>query len=155
MMPIDGLVGRNNCISSSLIRPGLAWGNSEVSERTSADMEATYSIVEPTPWASRNASRLRPAVLGPVPEREQRLGAPGLVPGHGDGQDLFGLEIEATGTGRLGKGAVGAPVPAQRGERDEDLAAVSDHVAMTIVTELGGHLEQRAVIDDSGEIAEG
>ena len=41
---------------------------------------------------------------------------PASSPGHSDGEDLLGLEIEASRTRRFGKSAIGAPVPAQRGE---------------------------------------
>ena len=71
---------------------------------------------------------LRPAVLGPVAEGEQRLLAAHLRALPGDLQDLVRAEVrgvEPAGDG--GERAVAAAVAAQPGQRDEDLAAVGDH----------------------------
>ena len=136
MSPIEGLVGRSIAISASPIRPGLAWGYKEVSALTSADISATYSMVDAKPLLGQECSRLWPPILGPIAKGEQGLGAPGLIPGLGHRQHLVGLEVDATGAGWLGKRAIGAAVPTQRGQRDEHLAAVGDSSPVALVAEL-------------------
>ncbi len=39
--PIEGLKGRREMISGSVITPGLAWGKREVSDDTRCDMATT------------------------------------------------------------------------------------------------------------------
>ncbi len=70
---------------------------------------------------------LVPAVLGAVAQREQGLLAPHGGALAGDVQHLVGAE-EGGGelAGRRGERAVAAPVAAQPGQGDEDLAAVGD-----------------------------
>ncbi|MEY9215333.1 hypothetical protein ABH917_004779 [Thermobifida halotolerans] len=91
---------------------------------------------------------LRPAVLGAVAEGEQRLLAAqgGSLPG--DREDLVRGQV---GGGQLrggrGEGAVVTAVPAQSGQRDEDLAAVGDDAGtsgrgQSGVADAGGVVEQ-------------
>ncbi len=82
-------------------------------------------LVEPLP-------RLRPPVLGPVAQGEQRLEAAELGPLAGDLEDLVGGEEHPVPgplqlTGRLHERAVVAAVAAQLGDGDEHLGRVGDH----------------------------
>ena len=71
--------------------------------------------------------RHRVAQLGPLAQSEQGLVAAGRLTGLGDGQYLLGEEIGRGDTGRcLGEGAVAALVPAEHGQRDEDLGREGD-----------------------------
>jgi hypothetical protein len=84
-------------------------------------------------------------VLGPITEREQRLLA--LLPTSrvGDGHDLFGGEERRLQLGRrLCEGAVVAVIPAQHGQRNEDLAGVRDRAAVAEIAQTGGDLQQLA-----------
>ena len=72
--------------------------------------------------------RRRPAVLRPVTEGDQGFGAAGSRPDPGDLEDLLDLQERGRQPVRDGgEGAVMAAVPAQPGERDEDLPRVGDH----------------------------
>ena len=80
------------------------------------------------PVAVQPLPSLRPAVLGPVAEGEQRLLAPegGALPG--DLQDLVRGQVRGRQpAGHGDESAVMATVPAQPGQRDEHLAGVGDH----------------------------
>ena len=57
--------------------------------------------------------------------------------------------------GWLGKRAIGATVAAQRGQRDEDFAAVGHDVAPALVTQSPGVCEQGGVVDAPFQIAKG
>ena len=86
--------------------------------------------------------RLRPAVLGPVTEGEQRLEAAHLGTLSRDLEDLVGREVRRPSlarrvAGRLHEGAVVAPVAAQAGDRDEDLGGVGDRPGSSGVEEPG------------------
>ncbi len=87
---------------------------------------------------------LRPAVLGPVAEGEERLLAAERRALAGDGENLVGREVRRRQLVRCGRdGAVVAAVPAQPGERDEDLLGVGDDagaagVGQPLVAHAGG-----------------
>src|SRR6266511_3386143 len=68
------------------------------------------------------------ALLGPLPEGEQRLVAAGRRPRPRDLQHLLGREVRLGREpgGWLGEGAVAAVVAAEHGERDEHLGRVGD-----------------------------
>ncbi len=72
-------------------------------------------------------ARRRVAQLGALAQGEERLVAPGLASGAGDGEDLLGGEVRRGEAGRrLGEGAVAAAVAAEHGERHEDLGGEGD-----------------------------
>ena len=136
-----------------VIRPGLACGNKDVSATRATSRPRSRSS-----WrdhAVEERPGLGPAVLGAVAEGEQRLGAAGFVPRPGHGHHLIRLEVDATRAGRLGEGAVGAAIPAEGGERDEDLAAVGDGPPLPFVAERPGVGEQSAVVEVAFQIAKG
>ena len=99
-------------------------------------------LVQPPPG-------LGPAVLGPVAQGEQRLLAAGCGAVAGDLQHLLQLEEgRRHPVGHGDEGAVVAAVPAQAGERDEDLAGVRDHAGAALarhrrVAHPAGGLGQR------------
>ncbi len=84
---------------------------------------------------------LGPPLLGTVTQREQGLGARRGITGSGDSQDFVGLEIDPSGTGWLGEGAVAAAIDTECRERDEDLAAVGDDPSLALVSQSGGMRE--------------
>ena len=57
--PMDADTGRSSAMSSRVMTPGLTWGRSPVSERTSSHMRARYSIVvaQPSSASSSRAAR--------------------------------------------------------------------------------------------------
>ncbi len=78
------------------------------------------------------------ALLGLVPEGEERLLAARLGAGARDPKHLLGREVgPLAGTRTVGEGAVAAVVPAQLGERDKDLARVGDAGTEGPVPDLG------------------
>ena len=67
------------------------------------------------------------ALLGLLTQGEEGLVAAGGLSGLGDGQHLLGEEVGGGDPGRrFGEGAVAAAVPAEHGQRDEDLGRVGD-----------------------------
>ena len=83
---------------------------------------------------------LRPPVLRPVPQREQRLLAPGLGAAAAQLHHLVRLEVHALAGGaqlarHRDERAVVATIAAQAGQRDEDLARVGDHAGAALVDE--------------------
>ena len=102
-------------------------------------------LVQPLPG-------LRPAVLGPVAERQQRLLAAHRSALAHDGEHLLrrhvhGLVLAQQLPRGVDEDAVVAPIATQRGQRDEHLAGVGDHPSaaggrQTLVTERAGQIEQ-------------
>ena len=92
-------------------------------DRLAGSREIVHGGTEPVlvqPLASNRIS-----VLGELAEGEQGLMATGLGPGAGDGQDLVDGQVRGGDLGwGLGEGAVAAAIPAQAGQRDEDLRRV-------------------------------
>ncbi len=87
------------------------------------------------------------AQLGAFPEGEEGLMAAGRGTGAGDGQNLLRAQVgRREAGGRLGKGAVAAPVLAEHGEGDEHLRGEGDPLAESAVPDaprLGHELGQR------------
>ena len=87
--------------------------------------------------------RQRVAQLGALAQGEERLVATGFLAGAGDAQDLLGGEIGGGEAGRcLGEGAVAAAVPAEHGERDEDLGRVGHPTPVSLVPHAAGQCRQ-------------
>ena len=79
------------------------------------------------------------AQLGPLAQGEERLVAPRLPTGAGDGPHLVGSEIGRRQARRgLGEGAVAAAVTAEHGERDEDLGRIGDATPVGLVAHAPG-----------------
>jgi hypothetical protein len=105
-------------------------------------------------------ARDRPAVLGPVPEGEQRLLAAGRRTLAGDVEDLAGLQVGGLAlAGQLARGvdedAVVAPVTAQRRDRDEHLLRVRHHPGQpgrgpAVVAQPGGDRQQAVQVLPAG-----
>ena len=88
---------------------------------------------------------LVPAVFRLVAQGEQGLLAAELPAGLGDGHHVLRSEERRVELGRrLGERAVVAVVPAQHGQRNEDLARVRDRAAVAEVAQPGGDLQQLA-----------
>ena len=87
--------------------------------------------------------RQRVAQLGALAQGEERLVATGFLAGAGDAQDLLGGEVGGGEAGRrLGEGAVAAAVPAEHGERDEDLGRVGHPTPVSLVAHAAGQRRQ-------------
>ncbi len=96
------------------------------------------------------------AVLGLVPEREQRLLAPRHGARTGDGEDLVVREVGAlAGARRPGEGTVVTDIAAELGEWDEDLAGIGDQVAMASVAQPHCPFQQGREFCRSGQASSG
>ena len=138
MIPIEAATGRSAASSSRDITPGLRCGSSPVSSSTRPAQRARYSSVVAQPSASSSVARDAVARLGPVAEREERLGASGLRPRPRDREHLVLREVRALAAPRRpGERAVAADVAAERRQRDEDLRRVRDERARTQAPGLG------------------
>ncbi len=129
IIPIDGDTGLRRVISSHDMTPGLRCGSRpgllQHPHRHRADVGqrgVVALLVQPRP-------RLGPPVLRAVAQGEERLQAPQLGTLAGDGHDLVRRQVRRPPLPRrlrrrLHERAVVAPVPAQPGDRDEDLRRV-------------------------------
>ena len=86
-----------------------------------------------------------------VAQGEQSLMATGLGPGAGDRQHLLGAQVNRlSGAWRMGEGAVMTHVPAQLGQRDEDLGRIGYEPAMSGVAQCRGEHHQRPLVPTFG-----
>ena len=122
MIPCETLTCCNAARSSWVITPGLRAGS--LSPRARASRTGPGTRASSSAERRELVSRDPIAKLGLVPEREERLVAAGGRTRARDGEHLLPGEVRLAAHGRTRECAVVADVPAELGQRDEDLGRI-------------------------------